>query len=77
VGQSTFLCVTTERHDTRTQKTNSRKLPAQHKPRLSRSTPPLHQNLQPQLLHNMQSGEHTNGQRSPLCVTKTIGIPEN
>jgi hypothetical protein len=30
----------------------------------------LHQNPQPQLLHNMQTEEHSNGQRSPPCVPK-------
>jgi hypothetical protein len=41
-------------------------LPAQHRPRLSCSTPPPHQNLQSQLLHNMQTEEH-----KPPCVPKT------
>ena len=55
-----------------TQKTSSRKLPAQHRSRLSCSTPPPHQNLQPLLLHNMQTEEHNNGQRSPPCVPNTV-----
>jgi hypothetical protein len=54
-----------------TQKPRSRKRLAQHRPRLSRSTPPPRQNLQPQPLHNMQTGEYSNWQRSPPSVPKT------
>jgi len=36
----------TEKQQKQTKKTSSRKFPAQHRSRLSRSTPPLHQNLQ-------------------------------
>ena len=39
--------------------------------RLSCSTPAPHQNLQAQILHNMQTEEHHNGQRLPPCVLKT------
>ena len=43
-----------------------------YRSRLSHSTPPPHQNLQPQILHNMENEEHNNGQRSPPCVPKTV-----
>ena len=59
-----------------TQKTSSCKFPAQHRSQLSCSTPPPHQNLQLELLHNMQTEEHNNGQMCQILDHTSKELPK-